>query len=644
MASFFVSRIDSLVDTLIDERIKKAQAVDEGHWLTRLQGKVAIANAKLAYQSYKQIFGGARWQALAKRGAQTQRVLWASTGTKNPAFSDVLYIEELIGPDTVNTIPPATLRRLTAITVTRAPALEKDVEGARQTMAALAKAGISMKEVTDKLTDDGVKLFEEAFDKLLDAVDKRAKKGAPSGAKNFTYQAARRSRQGSESRTRRLEEERQSEAPLGARCFALDQHRRKQMAGLAGHHGRPDRQSGDRSSVLPKKSSSGRFTESLLLGMGGSSLCVEVLELTFGQFAAIPKCTCSIPPIPRRFAPSNRKIDLGKSLFIVSSKSGSTLEPNIFKQYFFERVKQTVGEAEAGKRFIAITDPGSKMQQVAERDGFRHIFFGLPTIGGRYSALSNFGVVPAAVQGIDLPKFLDSAEEMVHACASVVPADQNPGVILGAILGTLHNRGRDKVTIFTSPGISDLGAWLEQLIAESTGKEGKGLIPVDREQIGAPEVYGSDRIFAYLRLAPAPDAKQDAAVDALEKAGHPVVRIAVAGHLRGRPGIFPLGNRHRRGRLHHGHQPVQSARRGSQQNRNAQAHRRIREERFAAGRIAGAAKKAGSSCSPTQRTPPRSSSAGRGRHARRLPARASRTHPARRLFRRARLHPEEQCA
>jgi transaldolase/glucose-6-phosphate isomerase len=197
-------------------------------------------------------------------------------------------------------------------------------------------------------------------------------------------------------------------------------------------------------------------------------------------------------------------------------------------------VKQAVGAAETGKRFIAITDPGSHLQRVAEGDGFRHIFYGLASIGGRYSALSDFGMIPGSIQGIDIPRFLDRAEEMVHACASVVPADQNPGVVLGAILGTLAKNGRDKVTIITSPGISDLGAWLEQLLAESTGKDGKGLIPVDREQIGAPGVYGSDRLFVYLRLRASPDARQDSAVEALEKAGQPIVRIAV-------PEIYDLG-------------------------------------------------------------------------------------------------------
>ncbi|HYU46625.1 MAG TPA: transaldolase, partial [Terriglobales bacterium] len=221
------------------------------------------------------------------------------------------------------------------------------------------------------------------------------------------------------------------------------------------------------------------------------------------------------------------KIDLVKTLFIVSSKSGSTLEPNIYKQYFFELVKQTVGADQAGSRFIAITDPGSQMQQVAEADHFRHIFFGLPSIGGRYSALSNFGMVPAAAMGLDTGKFLARTKEMVDACQASTPVEQNPGVMLGLILGTAATMGRDKITLITSPGISDLGAWLEQLIAESTGKAGKGILPVDREELGPPDVYGNDRIFAYVRLETAPDAAQDAKIAALEQAGQPVVRIAM---------------------------------------------------------------------------------------------------------------------
>jgi glucose-6-phosphate isomerase len=269
------------------------------------------------------------------------------------------------------------------------------------------------------------------------------------------------------------------------------------------------------------------FTHAVLLGMGGSSLCVEVLKLTFGHVPGHPEFLVLDSTDPAQIKTLESKLDLTKTIFIVSSKSGSTLEPNIFKQYFFDRVKQKVGAGEAGKRFIAVTDPGSHMQKVAESDGFRHVFFGLPSIGGRYSALSDFGVVPGAIQGVDVGKFLERAKKMVTACGASVPADQNPGVILGATLGTLAKGGRDKLTIFTSPGISDLGAWLEQLIAESTGKEGHGIIPVDRERLGAPEVYGNDRVFAYLRLESGPDAAQDAAVAALEKAGQPVVRIAV---------------------------------------------------------------------------------------------------------------------
>jgi transaldolase / glucose-6-phosphate isomerase len=269
------------------------------------------------------------------------------------------------------------------------------------------------------------------------------------------------------------------------------------------------------------------FTHAVLLGMGGSSLCVEVFEKTYGHIGGQPVMHVLDSTDPAQIRSVEKSIDIAKTVFIVASKSGSTLEPNIFKEYFYDLVAKAVGADEAGKRFIAITDPGSHMQTVAEQGGFRAIFYGVPSIGGRYSALSNFGKVPASIQGVDMTKFLGNVDEMVKACGADVVADQNPGAILGAILGTLQKTGRDKVTIFTSAGISDLGAWLEQLIAESTGKLGKGLIPVDLETIGAPEVYGTDRIFAYLRLENSWDTKLDAAVSALEKAGHPVVHIAV---------------------------------------------------------------------------------------------------------------------
>jgi transaldolase/glucose-6-phosphate isomerase len=270
------------------------------------------------------------------------------------------------------------------------------------------------------------------------------------------------------------------------------------------------------------------FEHVLLLGMGGSSLCPEVLRMTFGKIPEFPELHVLDSTDPAQVKEFESHVEIAKTLFIVSSKSGSTLEPNIFKQYFFERTKQVVGGEKAGSHFIAITDPGSKMQQVAEADRFRAIFHGRPSIGGRYSALSNFGMVPAAVMGLDPKKFLDRAAEMVRACGEGVSVEENPGAVLGIILGTAAVARHDKVTIITSPGISDLGAWLEQLLAESTGKLGKGIIPVDREQLAAPEAYGNDRVFVHIRLESEADAELDGRVATLEKIGHPVVRIAVA--------------------------------------------------------------------------------------------------------------------
>ena len=269
------------------------------------------------------------------------------------------------------------------------------------------------------------------------------------------------------------------------------------------------------------------FRDAVVLGMGGSSLCPEVLAITFGAQPGSPRLRVLDSTDPAQIRNLGAMVDPAGALFIVSSKSGSTLEPNIFKQYFFERVKEAVGADQAGNHFIAVTDPGSKLQKVAEDDGFRHIFHGVPSIGGRYSALSDFGMVPAAVMGIDVVRFLERTHKMALACSPRQPAEDNPGVVLGSILGSAAKQGRDKVTIIASPGVWDLGAWLEQLLAESTGKQGKGLIPVDREPLGSPQTYGDDRLFVYVRLESGPDSLQDRAVDALTAAGHPVVRIPV---------------------------------------------------------------------------------------------------------------------
>jgi transaldolase/glucose-6-phosphate isomerase len=276
------------------------------------------------------------------------------------------------------------------------------------------------------------------------------------------------------------------------------------------------------------------FKNALLLGMGGSSLCPEVLRLTFGKAAGYPDLHVLDSTDPAQIKAIEAKVELSSTFCIVSSKSGSTLEPNIYKQYFFEQVKAKVGPKEVGNRFMAITDPGSKMQRIAEKDKFRRISMGVPSIGGRYSALSNFGMVPAAVMGIDVSKFLKNTKQMVDACGADVDAGANPGILLGTILGIAANQGRDKLTIVTSKRIFDLGAWLEQLIAESTGKSGKGIIPVDRERLSKPDVYGADRVFAHLRLESDPDKEQSASIEALAKAGHPVIRITI-------PDVYNLG-------------------------------------------------------------------------------------------------------
>ncbi len=526
VASFFVSRIDTAIDGIAEARLKEAKLPADRALLRSITGKVAISNAKLAYQDYKEIFAGPKWQSLAGRGAQTQRLLWASTGTKNPKYSDVLYIEELIGADTVNTVPPSTFESFRDHGRPRA-SLEEEIEVAQDTMETLEHLGISMKAVTDDLVAQAVRLFAEPFDKMLNTLDRKCRVaiGVEVNKQTYTVPAPLKGpidaaiedwRMGGKVRR------------LWSRDSSL--WTRSDESKWMGWLGITERQLPHRPHLrtIGEEVKGDGFRYALLLGMGGSSLCPEVLKMTFGKIDGFPELHILDSTDPAQVKAVEKKVDLAKTLFIVSSKSGSTLEPNIFKQYFFERAKETVGAAEAGKRFVAITDPGSKMEQVAESDGFRHIFHGLPSIGGRYSALSDFGMVPAAVMGLDAFELLDRADQMAVSCSSCLPVDKNPGATLGIILGVAGKAKRDKVTIITSPGIWDLGAWLEQLIAESTGKEGKALIPVDREPLGSPEVYGDDRVFAYLRLESAPDPNQDKAVEALAKAGQPVIRISVA--------------------------------------------------------------------------------------------------------------------
>jgi transaldolase/glucose-6-phosphate isomerase len=524
VASFFVSRIDGQIDHKIDVRVAAGDA--ESAALKALRGKVAIANAKMAYIWYQEMVASERWKKLAAAGANPQRLLWASTGVKDKAYSDVLYVEELIGAETVDTVPPATMDAFRDHGKVRA-SLTEDIEGAKHVMAETARLGLDLPGVTEFLVEDGVRLFAEAFDALMLAVaNKRASLlGSTVAGVNYTLPAeldkavdATLDAWRHEGNVRRLwkhDAALWTNGPEAKWLAWLDiaAERLEHVAELE---------------AFQADVKAAGFEHVLLLGMGGSSLGPEVFAETFGHISGSPKLHVLDSTDPQQIKAFENAVDLKKTLAIVSSKSGGTLEPNILKAYFWARMQEAVGADKAKDHFVAVTDPGSHMQKVAEGDGFRKIFFGNPGIGGRYSVLSNFGLVPAAAMGVDIGSFLHSTMQMVYSCSAGTPPTANPGVVLGAILGECQKAGHDKVTIVASPSIADLGAWLEQLLAESTGKLGRGIVPIDGETLTTPDGYGQDRLFAYLRANDAPDATQDAAVAALEAAGHPVVRVSIA--------------------------------------------------------------------------------------------------------------------
>ena len=519
VASFFVSRIDSQIDAKIEALLKTAPAGQRA-LLESLRGKAAIANAKMAYEDYKQIFAGPRWDALVKRGARPQRLLWASTGTKSKAYSDVLYIDTLIGPDTVNTIPPDTMNAFRDHGHPQA-SLEADIPGAEKTLADLKVVGISLDEITDFLVADGVDKFAEAADALFGAIAQKC--DTLSGQKvKIGYELA--------GAADSVSAELKSWTKKGnvRRMWAKD----KQLWTGADEDkwlGWLDIAKREKKSLPALEDFSDRvhaeaWSDVVLLGMGGSSLGAEVIRETFGQRAGRPRFHILDSTDPDEIAALDEKITLATALFIVASKSGSTLEPNIFADYYFDRVAKAIGRDRAGSRFVAITDPGSAMEKTAAQGGYADVFHGDPSIGGRYSVLSNFGLVPAAAMGVDLKRFLSEACWMQAFCGALTPPNANPGVRLGIALGTLATKhGRDKITVMASKGLASFGAWLEQLIAESTGKRGKGLIPVDGEPLGDAGKYGSDRVFVSLRLKG--EDGNDELLSALAAKGHPVIRI-----------------------------------------------------------------------------------------------------------------------
>ncbi|MHB8529266.1 MAG: bifunctional transaldolase/phosoglucose isomerase [Caulobacteraceae bacterium] len=525
VASFFVSRIDTMIDAKIDARLHTAKG-EEAESLKSLRGGIAIANAKIAYQRYLGLIGTPRWKALAAAGAAPQRLLWASTGTKDPAFSDILYVETLIGRDTINTMPPKTMDAFRDHGVVR-ETLTEDVEAARSILATSDRLGLDLAGVTAALVVDGVEKFAKAFDDLLGAVEGKR-------AELLGERLNRQSAKLPADLQSGLEEaiDRAAKEGWGRRLWAGDaslwtgRDEARWLGWLAAGRGETVE-----FAALQKLSADVReagYDHALLMGMGGSSLGPEVLARTFGSAPGHPRLLVLDSTDPAQIARIQGQIDPARTLFVVSSKSGSTLEPNILCRYFFALAERSLGQGKAGERFIAITDPGSDLEKIAREDGFSRVFAGDPTIGGRYSVLSNFGMVPAAIIGLDPRECFETAAPMVRSCAASAPPRANPGLLLGLMLGRAAKGGRDKVTFVVSEGLADLGAWLEQLLAESTGKHGKGLIPIDAEPVGKPKAYGQDRVFIWVRLEGEDDPARDEAVRAVEEAGHPVVRIVLA--------------------------------------------------------------------------------------------------------------------
>jgi transaldolase/glucose-6-phosphate isomerase len=528
VASFFVSRIDTAVDHLLEFRIRRSTDEEEKAKLSSLLGTVAIANAKVAYQEFKKIFSSPRFRALEGKGARVQRPLWASTGTKNPNYSDVLYVESLIGSNSVNTIPPATFKAFRDHgRVSRT--LEEDVEGARRTLATLSEVGISLREVTAQVLDAGIKVFVEPFEKLMKAIEQ--KRDASIGSildrqpvALGTYAPAVEEvikRMNGQHFLRRLWHK---DASLWKDEPAHQKIIRNALGWLTVAETMLEQVDELRASAERVRNDG--FQSVMVLGMGGSSLCPEVLRRTFGRIEGYPQLWVLDSTDPATVRSMEQAVDIAKTLFIVASKSGTTTEPLMFYQYFFDKVSQ-VKPDRPGAHFIAITDPGTPLEDIARQKQFRRVFLNPADIGGRYSALSYFGLVPAALMGLDVKELLERTVDAAEACDGCVPTDRNPGARLGAILGELAKQGRDKVTFITARPIDSLGLWIEQLIAESTGKEGRGILPVAGEPLGGPSVYGDDRIFVYVSTGDGSDPDTEAQLGALEAAGHPVVRHVI---------------------------------------------------------------------------------------------------------------------
>jgi transaldolase/glucose-6-phosphate isomerase len=519
VASFFVSR----VDTMIDERLQEFADPSVKTNAPNLMGKAGIANAKLAYSLYRQLFYGDRFSELAAKGVKPQRVLWASTSTKNPNYPDIYYVDNLLGPETVNTMPPVTLQAYRdhgqAV-----PLLQEGLAEARDLFPELEKLGIYVGEIMDRLLENGVKSFADSFEMLMEGIrTKRTRLLRGWGHRSASLGALQK--------------------PVDDVLFQFDKHKvtegiwagdvslwtddpdtRSAISQRLGWLQAVETMIGEKQRLrdFADEIRAEGFTCAVLLGMGGSSLAPDVFISCFGQADGYLNLKVLDSTVPASILDLERSVDLQHTLFIVSSKSGGTIEVLSLYKYFRSRMQELFGE-KAGSRFIAITDPSTSLGKLASENGFRKVFLNPPDIGGRFSAISYFGLVPAALIGADLDRLLMRASQSVEASGPQVPALENAGSWLGAIMSQASLGGRDKLSLVISSKVKSFGSWLEQLIAESTGKDGKGILPIDVEPMGSPDRYGRDRIFVYLRLDD--DPSYDAYVSALEQSGQPVITL-----------------------------------------------------------------------------------------------------------------------
>ncbi len=521
VASFFVSRVDTAIDAALEARARNSS--EEKTIYEGLLGRAGVANAKLAYAKFKEIFYGERFAALRAAGAQVQRPLWASTGTKNPRYSDTLYVDNLIARETVNTLPPATYTAVrdhgkVALTI------EEGLDESRAHFAKLAEIGIDYDEVTQKLQAEGLAAFVQSFDSLIESIN--AKRGAiVSGIHKRLRMNLGRDGEAVDSAL--LEAEKGGVVRRiwrkDAALWKSEGPHQKIISNSLGWLDVANKMKGvadDVKAFAERVRGPLGFKHVMLCGMGGSSLCPEVLRRTFGKIEGYPELLVLDSTDPDTLAYFERQIDLQSTLFIIASKSGTTTEPLSFYKYWYDRVSSV--KENPGENFVAVTDPGTKMEADATRDRFLRTFLNPSDIGGRYSALSYFGIVPAALMGVDIEKLLERAERVVHACASVVPATENPGARLGAAIAECAKSGRDKLTVVADARIESFGLWVEQLIAESTGKEGRGIVPVAGEPLGPPSIYGDDRLFLSISVGEL-DGETEKRLKALEAAGHPVI-------------------------------------------------------------------------------------------------------------------------